>query len=237
LKQLTQELAAQESQIWKKVIRVIAHELNNSLAPISSLAHSGRALANAPDPAQLTRVFRTIEERASHLASFIDGYARFSKLPKPRLQPLRWTDLLERVGFSTTFRIEGELPRDILQGDAAQLEQMLINLLKNASESGSTADAVSLQVSRQGDQFIVQVADRGAGLAPDVLANALLPFFSTKASGTGIGLTLCREIIEAHGGRISLANRDGGGALVTVWLPLILGEPLPASSPASKLAG
>ena len=83
-KQLTREMAAQEVAIWKKVIRVIAHELNNSLAPISSLAHSGRELALQPDPARLTRVFSTIEERASHLATFIDGYARFAKLPRPR---------------------------------------------------------------------------------------------------------------------------------------------------------
>lgn len=225
LKQLTQELAAQESRIWKKVIRVIAHELNNSLAPISSLAHSGLLLADAPDRAQLTRVFRTIEERANHLAAFIDGYARFSKLPQPRLTAMRWTDVLERVGFSTAFRVAGDLPSEPLHADAAQIEQVLINLLKNAAESGSAADAITLQVQRTGEHFVVQIADRGLGLAPDVLANALLPFFSTKASGTGIGLTLCREIIEAHGGRILLANRDGGGAVVTVWLPAIVGMP------------
>ncbi len=219
LKQLTRELAAQESKIWKKVIRVIAHELNNSLAPISSLAHSGQSLAAAPDSEQLSRVFRTIEGRAAHLASFIDGYAQFAKLPLPRLQSIQWPDFLARLQWSSKFEQIGAPPKIALVADQTQIEQMLINLLKNAAESGSAADAISLTVSLRGNEFQIEVADRGAGLSADVLSNALLPFYSTKASGTGIGLTLSREIVEAHGGRIALANRDGGGATVTVWLP------------------
>ncbi|HTU67025.1 MAG TPA: HAMP domain-containing protein, partial [Steroidobacteraceae bacterium] len=97
LKQLTREINSQEVATWKKVIRVIAHELNNSLAPISSLAHSGQILANAPpDPEQLSRVFATIEDRARHLAGFIDGYAQFAKLPHPRIAPVSWAVLIER---------------------------------------------------------------------------------------------------------------------------------------------
>src|SRR5262245_10099098 len=96
LKQLTREINSQEVATWKKVIRVIAHELNNSLAPISSLAHSGQILASAPpDPEQLARVFSTIEDRARHLAGFIDGYAQFAKLPQPRVAPVSWDVLLE----------------------------------------------------------------------------------------------------------------------------------------------
>ncbi len=98
LKQLTREINSQEVATWKKVIRVIAHELNNSLAPISSLAHSGQILARAPpDPEQLVRVFSTIEDRARHLAGFIEGYAQFAKLPQPRLAPVSWQVLLERL--------------------------------------------------------------------------------------------------------------------------------------------
>jgi two-component system, NtrC family, nitrogen regulation sensor histidine kinase NtrY len=221
LKQLTRELAAQEVATWKKVIRVIAHELNNSLAPISSLAHSGRVLAHEPDAAQLTRVFATIEERSTHLASFIDGYARFAKLPRPRLAPVAWERLIVRLEGATPFRLAAPLPRAHANVDASQLEQVLINLLKNAAESGSAPEAIELEVSESRGGFLIEVRDRGSGLAPEALQNALLPFFSTKASGTGLGLTLCREIVEAHGGRLSVQNRQGGGAMVTIWLPSV----------------
>ena len=219
LKQLTRELAAQEVATWKKVIRVIAHELNNSLAPISSLAHSGRVLAYEPDTAQLTRVFATIEERATHLASFIDGYARFAKLPQPRIAPVSWQRLLLRLEGATPFRIAAPLPPIDAAVDASQMEQVLINLLKNAAESGSPAEAIELEIRESRVGFLIEVRDRGSGLGTEALHNALLPFFSTKPSGTGLGLTLCREIVEAHGGRLSLANRPDGGAVVTIWLP------------------
>jgi len=97
----------------------------------------------------------------------------------------------------------------------------MINLLKNAAESGSRPEDISVCVHDRVESFMVEVADRGSGLAENVLRDALLPFFSTKATGTGLGLTLCREIVEAHGGRLSLANRSDGapGAVVTLWLP------------------
>jgi two-component system, NtrC family, nitrogen regulation sensor histidine kinase NtrY len=201
------------------VIRVIAHELNNSLAPITSLAHSGRLLAQAPEPAQLERVFATIAERAAHLATFIEGYARFAKLPRPRPAAVPWALLLGRLDGALPFSILGALPARAAIVDAGQLEQVLINLLKNAAESGSAAGEVTVAVRDEGAGFRIEVGDRGSGLSEATLRDALLPFYSTKATGTGLGLTLCREIVEAHGGRLSLANRTGGGALVTVWLP------------------
>ena len=218
-KQLTREMAAQEVAIWKKVIRVIGHELNNSLAPISSLAHSGQTLALAPDPDRLARVFSTIEERATHLALFIEGYARFAKLPRPRQVAVRWSDLLGGLKDSLSFRVMEPVPAAEAWLDAAQIEQVLINLIKNAAESGSPVEEVTLAVQPRNGGVALEIADRGSGLPPEVLRDALLPFFSTKPKGTGLGLTLCREIIEAHGGRISLANRQGGGAIVSVWLP------------------
>jgi two-component system, NtrC family, nitrogen regulation sensor histidine kinase NtrY len=219
LKQLTRELAAQEVAVWKRVIRVIAHELNNSLAPITSLAHSGQLLAQAPDTVQLTRVFDTIGERAAHLATFIDGYARFAKLPRPRPAMVSWSQFLARLEGTMPFRLDGPAPQGIASFDASQLEQVMINLLKNAAESGSAPEEITVGVRPVGSGFRLEVADRGTGLSESALRDALLPFYSTKATGTGLGLTLCREIIEAHGGRLSLTNRQGGGALVTVWLP------------------
>lgn len=219
LKQLTRELAAQEVAVWKKVIRVIAHELNNSLAPITSLAHSGQLMAEEAADERLRRVFETIGERAAHLATFIDGYARFAKLPRPRPARVSWAQFLARLEGTACFRIAGRLPEDAATFDERQFEQVMINLLKNATESGSAPDEITVGVERITTGFRVEVADRGSGLSEDTLRDALLPFYSTKPTGTGLGLTLCREIVEAHGGRLSLANRAGGGALVTMWLP------------------
>lgn len=225
LKQLTRELAAQEVAVWKKVIRVIAHELNNSLAPITSLAHSGRLLAR--DHEQLDRVFTTIGDRAAHLASFIDGYARFAKLPRPLPAAVDWSHFLSRLHGAMTFHLQGALPSRAGYFDASQLEQVMINLLKNAAESGSRPDDITVAVADRGDNFAIEVADRGTGLTQNVLRDALLPFYSTKATGTGLGLTLCREIVEAHGGRLSLANRPDGptGAVVTLWIPSAAQKP------------
>ena len=251
LKQLTRELAAQEVAVWKKVIRVIAHELNNSLAPISSLASSGLMLARASeemagaaqdegaaregrsqDAARLERVFTTIADRAAHLATFIDGYARFAKLPKPRLATLEWKQFIGRLEGAGTFRLTAPLPAGTATLDATQLEQVMINLLKNAAESGSPPEAIEVCVRPATEGWLIEVADRGTGLNEDALRDALIPFYSTKPSGTGLGLTLCREIIEAHGGRISIANREGGGAVVALWLPRVVSD-LPAFLPAS----
>ena len=225
LKQLTRELAAQEVAVWKKVIRVIAHELNNSLAPITSLAHSGQLLAR--EHAQLDRVFTTIGDRAAHLASFIDGYARFAKLPRPLPAAVDWSQFVGRLHGAMTFQLEGALPSRAGYFDAGQLEQVMINLLKNAAESGSPPDDITVTVREQRDNFVIAVADRGGGLTQNVLRDALLPFYSTKATGTGLGLTLCREIVEAHGGRLSLANRPDGptGAVVTLWIPCAAQQP------------
>lgn len=220
LKQLTREINSQEVQTWKKVIRVIAHELNNSLAPISSLAHSGQILANTPpDPEQLIRIFSTIEDRARHLAGFIEGYAKFAKLPQPRLAPVSWTVLMERLRVVVNYQLAGSLPSRGASFDTAQIEQALINLLQNARESGAEPASIELEVTPAAQGFSIEVRDRGPGFTSAALENALVPFYSTKQSGTGLGLTLCREIVEAHGGRLRIANRAGGGALVTLWLP------------------
>jgi two-component system nitrogen regulation sensor histidine kinase NtrY len=218
-KQLTRELNRQEVAIWKKVIRVLSHELNNSLAPITSLAHSGRILAKQADPARLDAVFSTIEERAQHLKSFIDGYGRFAKLPAPRIESVDWQGFLASLGGLVPFTLEGRLPEMPARFDAIQMQQVLINLLKNAHESGSPAQAITLTVRQASGELRLDVADAGPGMNPEVLEQALLPFYSTKQSGTGLGLPLCREIVEAHGGRLSLANRAEGGLIVSVWLP------------------
>jgi signal transduction histidine kinase len=123
------------------------------------------------------------------------------------------------LAAQVSFRLDGPLPEEPAQVDRAQMEQALINLLKNAHESGSRPEDVALQVRRAQDVVRIDVLDRGSGMNDAVLTNALVPFYSTKRSGTGLGLALAREIAEAHGGRITLSNRDGGGLAVTLILP------------------
>jgi nitrogen fixation/metabolism regulation signal transduction histidine kinase len=219
LRHLTAELRRQEVRTWKKVIRVISHELNNSLGPIASLAQSGSDLIRLGEHDQLERVFDAIAERARHLETFLQGYAQFAKLPAPRPENVAWPDFIERLRRHVSFDVDGALPEAAAVFDAAQLEQAVLNLLRNAHESGSRAEDVQLRVRRLLSAVSIDVSDRGPGMSEAVLSQALLPFYSTKRGGTGLGLALVREIAEAHGGRVALANRGGGGLTVSVIVP------------------
>ncbi|HEX2874849.1 MAG TPA: ATP-binding protein [Polyangiaceae bacterium] len=221
VKELTPELGRQEIDVWKNVIRIINHELNNSLAPISSMVHSARLIAQNPEQLpKLGRVFATIEERTTHLTAFLEGYARFARLPKPRPERVAWQPFLDNLQALYPHARVGVAPTTDGWFDAAQLQQTLINLLKNATEACQDAPDVELTAEVAADgASIITVADRGSGMTDEVLRNALVPFFSTKEKGTGLGLALCREIVEAHRGKLRLARRAGGGMEITCWLP------------------
>ncbi|MCH1925535.1 ATP-binding protein [Shewanella sp. C32] len=220
-KPLTQELTQAEIQTWKKVIRVISHELNNSLAPISSMAHSGqKLLQHTADPALLQKIFTTIAERSAHLHSFLQEYADFARLPQPHAAAFYWRDLLETLRGIRPFTLVGELPTQASWGDRRQLAQVLVNLFKNASEAGTAEQDITLEIRQTPHRQWLMVCDRGSGMSDETLRNALLPFYSTKTEGTGLGLALCREIIENHGGQMAIRNRDGGGLEVSFWLPM-----------------
>ncbi len=221
LRRLTQELGRQEAQIWKKVIRVISHELRNSLAPVSSFAHSAKKMLHEPRYAdRLEEVFDGIEERIDHLREFIEGYARFARLPSPQKETVEWRAFLASLEGVPEFSVAGRVPVRPGVFDPAQMRQVMINLLRNAAEASEPGSEIRLRIkdAEEGGTFL-QVLDRGQGMDDETLKNALLPFYSTKKTGSGLGLPLCREILEAHGGRISFLARDGGGLVVTCWLP------------------
>ncbi|MCF2857671.1 ATP-binding protein [Pseudoalteromonas sp. SMS1] len=223
LKSITSELSRQEVQTWKKVIRVISHELNNSIAPISSMCHSGQLLAQNLDEPRLDRVFSSISRRIGHLNEFIKGYGALSKLKMPDKHPVDWKTLLEQIGTLYKFTLVTNIPNVLVNADEHQIEQVLINILKNAHEAYSEQStekvvSLSIQVDDQTGLYI-EISDNGPGMAPEVLENALLPFYSTKHAGTGLGLALCREIIDAHHGKLSFRNRKYGGLAVTIFLP------------------
>jgi signal transduction histidine kinase len=140
-------------------------------------------------------------------------------MPSPRSEPVPWKRFIAQLQSQVPFVAEGGNDDRMGRFDQAQVEQALLNLLKNAHESGSPPGEVKLVLRRAGAGWRLDVLDRGTGMNESVLANALLPFYSTKRHGTGLGLALAREIAEAHGGRISMVNRDGGGLCVTLVLP------------------
>jgi nitrogen fixation/metabolism regulation signal transduction histidine kinase len=230
LADVSRALRDEERQAWQRLIRVVGHEMNNSLAPIRSIAQSLRSLLEAE---RLPHDWRddarsglgVIASRSESLNRFMDAYARLARLPPPRLAPVPVRPLVERVaGLETRRRVAVETgPSVTVQADADQLEQLLINLTRNAVDAtAETGGDVRLgwQVLPGPEPRVeIRVTDGGPGLPQS--ANLFVPFFTTKPQGSGIGLVLCRQIAEAHGGTLVLENRRGApGCVARLGLPL-----------------
>lgn len=219
-------LREEEQIAWKRLIRVLGHELSNSLAPIKSIAGSLLARVDSlPDDAQpdFRRGLSVVESRADALHRFVQSYRLLAQLPPPRFRPIALEPLMERVAL-----LEQRLPVQLdpgppvnLDADPDQLEQMLINLLANAVDASLANGSQPIRASWISADANVQIVieDRGLGIAnPE---NLFVPFYTTKSAGSGIGLALAQQIARAHGGEISLVNReDGDGARAIVRLPL-----------------
>jgi nitrogen fixation/metabolism regulation signal transduction histidine kinase len=224
---LSRALREEERQAWKRLIRVLGHELNNSLAPIKSMAATlvgllrRRPLA-ADWQEDMERGLSVIAQRSESLSRFMAAYSRLARLPPPKEAPVAVGPLLRRVAALES-RLAVALepgPELTIRADGDQLEQLLINLVRNAVDAaGETGGRVSIGWTRQGPELEVKVEDEGPGL-PDT-GNLFVPFFTTKPSGTGIGLVLSRQIAEAHGGSLTLRNRrPGPGCEARLRLPL-----------------
>lgn len=221
VRNMTVELSRQENAVLRKAIRVIHHEFANSLAPVISLLRSARAKLNKPDSAaKLEQMLDVIEDRVSHLNVFLSGFAALGKLPEPRFQDVEWEGFLGKLRPLLEDVVIGAAPEGSGWFDPAQVQQILINLVKNAREAGSAASDIVVDVSAAPEGgFRASVADRGQGMNDEALENAMVPSFTTKPHGSGMGLTLCREIVDAHRGRLRIARREGGGVTVSFWIP------------------
>jgi signal transduction histidine kinase len=227
LRPVTRQVRRQELEYWRKLIRVLSHELNNSLAPITSLVSSARRVNELRcKDEKLEEIFGAMAERTSRLLAFLESYRDLARLPRPMPSEVPWQSFLEGVAAQQPFNLLGRLPERPGWFDPIQLERVLLNLLRNAREAGSPPEAIDVSVQDDGDRVRIEVLDRGTGMPDTVFKQALLPFFSTKPTGTGVGLALSREVIEAHGGDLLLANREGGGLCVSCSLPA---APAPAS--------
>src|SRR6266581_2398719 len=213
LTDVSRALSDEERQAWKRLIRVLSHELNNSLAPIKSIADSLVALiTREPAPPDQREDLRNglgvIAGRSESLSRLMAAYARLARLPPPRLETVAIEDWVRRVVALETRRPVAVRPGPsvTIQADGGQLDQLLINLVRNAVDATLDAGAVEVGWETRNGQLDVWVRDEGAGLADT--ANLFVPFYTTKPDGSGIGLALSRQIAEAHGGTLMLSNRS-----------------------------
>ena len=230
LADVSRPLREEERQAWQRLIRVLGHELNNSLAPIQSIAGSLSGLLTQSTPPadwreDAKRGLAVIASRTEALSRFTGAYARLARLPPPRFTPVELAPLLARVaGLETRLPVRlREGPPLTLSADPDQLEQLVINLVRNAVDAAlETRGSVEVSWDRfngRPAQAILRVEDEGPGLTHT--ENLFVPFFTTKPGGSGIGLVLSRQIAEAHGGTLTLANRAGTrGCLAELRLPL-----------------
>lgn len=222
------ELQKQELEAWQNLTRVLRHEIMNSITPISSLTstlreildydlvkkENGYELKNE-GAEDLREGLDTIESRSKGLIRFIDAYREYTSLPQPKIKTVRVTELIDRVGqfmktqlkkttIEFTYSCESEFLT--IQADEEMIEQVLINLVKNAMESlgNSKQGKITLKGEAHENNVIIEVADNGPGIIKEALAKIFVPFFTTKKSGSGIGLSLSRQIMQMHNGTLTV---------------------------------
>jgi two-component system, NtrC family, nitrogen regulation sensor histidine kinase NtrY len=234
LTDLGRALREEERIAWQRLIRVLGHEINNSLAPIQSIAESLRDLLTQSEEGRpsswekdLQGGMEIIRDRASALGRFMTAYARLARLPPPTLRPVELGPIIRQVAaLETRLTVKTtSTEKAVVNVDRDQIEQLLINLIKNAVDASlEKGRDVEIGWCKAQNEWLVQVIDEGSGIANPT--NLFVPFFTTKSSGSGIGLVLCRQIAEAHGGSLTLENRTDGlvGCVAELRLPVLTGK-------------
>ncbi|MEE8578096.1 MAG: ATP-binding protein [candidate division Zixibacteria bacterium] len=231
LQDIASELAHQEMQAWQQLVRVLTHEIMNSVTPIASLASTARTMLNRDNASSdsenqltdselsdITSAVTTIEKRSDGLIRFVKSYRQLSRIPKPEFQIVNIKELFSRVtqlmvsreeAKEITFQISVDPPTLELTADPDLLEQVLLNLMLNSVQAldGNSSGTVKLSSKLiERGSVIISVSDNGPGLSPEALESVFIPFFTTKPDGTGLGLSLSRQIIRLHGGQISASS-------------------------------
>lgn len=222
LTNIEKELSAAEQNAWRRLIRVLGHEIRNSLTPIKSLAQSLEQmpfLQDHPQGERIKQALQVINERSVGLQDFVERYANLSKEFKLNQQCFSATELSNKLKMLFPAQIiDVNITQDEIWGDPILLEQVMINLVKNAVEATETKQLITMDFAIKDGQQKICLIDQGKGIQnPD---NLFVPFYTTKPSGQGIGLTFCRNIIEQHGGTLSLTNNlNNQGAIAEICLP------------------
>jgi nitrogen fixation/metabolism regulation signal transduction histidine kinase len=225
VKNIQSVLEESESDAWKKLIRVLTHEIMNSLTPIISLSETF-AEPVEENRELLNRAMQTIHRRSKGLVDFVNNYKKLTHIPQPIITQFSTNEWIEDVsrllkadGFRFSYSVQ---PKDMhISADRNQLEQVLINLVKNACESVSSGKPVSVWVSISKNEYqrpLIKVFDNGEGILPEVMDKIFVPFFTTKVNGSGIGLSICRQIINLHKGTISAQSDPDKGSCFTIVL-------------------
>jgi two-component system, NtrC family, nitrogen regulation sensor histidine kinase NtrY len=227
VRHMTHEISRQEISVLKKTLRIIGHELANSMAPASSLLRSARQMLARPElHANLVGALQTVEERLVHLSGFLTGLAQLGQLPRPKKRDVAWAPFVDGLRAMWPDAAVAGPPPTPGWFDPAQIQQVLINLVKNAHEAGGPRDGVAIEIEAAPEGGLrFTVLDRGPGMTDEVMRKALIPAFTTKEHGSGMGLALCRDIVDAHDGRLRIGRREGQGTLVSFWLPSRTTEP------------
>ena len=225
IENLSGELTAREASAWRNLIRVLTHEIMNTLTPVTSLAQTATTLLDDPAAAEdIREAVTTIARRSEGLMKFVARYRELLKVPQPDISNVSVAEALQNVGAllsdelrALSFAIDVVPPSLEVQADSQLLDQILLNLVRNAIDAMHETDSPQLALSGQLDygRVVIKVTDNGPGIADDLIEQIFVPFFTTKRDGSGIGLSLCRQIMTTHGGDI-VVNSDAGGTTVSL---------------------